>query len=359
VPPAAGRGPGLWLVLGAAVLVLVATVAVAVGLLARGNAGPAKGDLRATFTAFTGHGEPPTPDVLRQVKQILLSRMRAADMARPMVEASGSSVTVTAGSATAEGLTQIAARGRLAFRRVLYAMPDPAPAPPPANGCRVDHPDTTITDKAAALASAKAKLGAAYQVAEAIDRVDYPFDAAALAQLAPFAMLTCTEVAALPVAMQFLIPTLTCAILNARAPDALSGATDQAAACDDLQPTANRYYLDVAKVQGTDVSGAEASFDPAGAGWQVQLHFTGAGQAKWTALTREVTANADQPSQRQVAIVLDSVVISAPEIQSVITGDAVITAASLDRARSKILAAQLRYGLLPVRLIVQSVSAVR
>jgi preprotein translocase subunit SecD len=360
-PPPARRGPWLWLAIGGVVFVVVVAIAVMVGFLVRGSTGPAKGDVSVTFTVFTGTGEPPAPDVLRQVKQILLSRMKAAGLARPTATASGSgsAVTVTAGGTTPERLRQIGAVGRLAFRRVLYSMPENPPgSPAPAGGCRADHPDTTVTDKASALASARTKLGPAYEVAEAIDGPDYPLDSATAARLAPFATLTCAEVAALPVPIQFVVPTITCAMLNARAPDALGVATDQAAACDRQERGSNRYFLDVAKVQGTDLSGADASYAAASGGWQVQLHFTGTGQERWTALTREVTANGDQAPRTQVAIVLDSVVLSAPEIRGVITGDAIISG-GIDAVGAKTLAAQLRYGALPVRLIVQSVSTVR
>src|SRR5262249_17491598 len=95
----------------------------------------------------------------------------------------------------------------------------------------------------------------------------------------------------------------------------------------------------------------------------VKLHFTGKGQGKWTALTQEAMQNAQQQQSQgqggdQVAIVLDNEVVSAPQIQSVIVGDAVINGGSIDEDRSKLLATQLKYGALPVNFAIQNFQTV-
>jgi preprotein translocase subunit SecD len=60
-----------------------------------------------------------------------------------------------------------------------------------------------------------------------------------------------------------------------------------------------------------------------------------------------------------VAIVLDQRVLSAPTIQAVITGDAIITGGTIDATGARVLAAQLKYGALPVRLRVEAVKTIR
>jgi preprotein translocase subunit SecD len=55
-----------------------------------------------------------------------------------------------------------------------------------------------------------------------------------------------------------------------------------------------------------------------------------------------------QQGGSQVAIVLDNEVVSAPQIQSVIVGDAIINGSGINDVTSKTLATQLRYGSLPL-----------
>jgi preprotein translocase subunit SecD len=112
----------------------------------------------------------------------------------------------------------------------------------------------------------------------------------------------------------------------------------------------------VSKVQGTDVADANAVLDTTQNQWVVSLDFTGSGQSKWTALTREAFNNeggaCDQAalgdqSKCLVAVVLDKDVISAPEIQGVLTGQSQITG-GFTPADARELANQLKFGALPL-----------
>ena len=110
----------------------------------------------------------------------------------------------------------------------------------------------------------------------------------------------------------------------------LAGFSRGSVSCEGAQ----KYLLDVAKVEGTDVSDADGVLDTQNGEWVVSLDFTGSGQKKWTDLTREAyentggaceqTALGDQ-SRCRVAVVLDNEVISSPEIQGVLTGNSQIT----------------------------------
>ena len=102
-----------------------------------------------------------------------------------------------------------------------------------------------------------------------------------------------------------------------------------------------KYLLAPATVVGTDVKGATAGLDPAGTNqWQVGVTFTGGGQKKFTDLTTATVG-------KQVAIVLDGVVISAPVIQNTIPGDAQITG-NFSKDEAQNLANVLKYGALPL-----------
>ncbi len=170
-------------------------------------------------------------------------------------------------------------------------------------------------------------------------------------KLKPFGTLSPQEIAVLPVGMQFNVPTITCAQLDDRPAASIKDENQQAVACE----SGAKYLLDKAKVLGTDVDDANAVLDQTSS-WVVSLNFTGKGQEKWTALTREAFNNEGQACDQtalgqdgkcRVAVVLDNEIVSSPEIQGVLTGDSQITG-SFDNKSANALASQLRYGALPV-----------
>src|SRR5262249_9260682 len=146
--------------------------------------------------------------------------------------------------------------------------------------------------QAAALDAVKKKLGSAYTLAANLqDPTSAAQDPSMMAALAPFYTLSPEEVGALPVDIQFNTPTVTCEQLNGRNPSWLTAEQflgKQIVACDSEQPDV-KYKLDAAKVEGKDVAGAQALYDPtnygATGGWYVSLTFTGPGQTKWSNLT--------------------------------------------------------------------------
>ncbi len=111
---------------------------------------------------------------------------------------------------------------------------------------------------------------------------------------------------------------------------------------------APRYYLGKAALTGKGtVSSAKASFQ-SGQGWTVQMNLTSSGSSKWDAL-------AQQQFHKQVAIVLDGQVQSAPEIQpdqqafSSFGGTAEISG-NFTQDQADNLAKLIKFGALPVTL---------
>ncbi|MDX6200312.1 MAG: preprotein translocase subunit SecD [Actinomycetota bacterium] len=102
------------------------------------------------------------------------------------------------------------------------------------------------------------------------------------------------------------------------------------------------YRLGPAQVGGEDVKGATAERDQQLGEWQVIMHFTDAGQRRFTDLTSQLVG-------KQMAIVLDGEVIAAPRIMEQIDGDAQITG-SFTEESAKALASTLEYGALPILL---------
>jgi len=185
----------------------------------------------------------------------------------------------------------------------------------------------------------------AWQTAQSLNQATT--DPSVIATLQPFYKLNADQVAVLPANMQFFVPTITCSQLNGRNPQYMTDNRflgQQVVACDATTPDV-KYLLDAAKVQGTDVHSASANYDPVNyastGGWTVNLNFTGGGQAKWSNLTKDEVG-------KQVAIVLDNQVVSAPTIQSVINGPAVISGTGITADTAHTLATQLKYGALPL-----------
>jgi preprotein translocase subunit SecD len=204
-------------------------------------------------------------------------------------------------------------------------------------------------------ADAQQKVGAAaWQAASALTApVDASTDATAAQTYAAFGTLTPEEIGALPPAMQFNVPTVSCKLLNDRPPGSVQDPNQQAVACDGT----TKYLMDKAKVLGTDVSSANSVINPQNNERTVSVDWKGSGQSKWTALTKEAFDNTAEPKCQQasigpnghcgIGIVLDNKVISAPEVIAVQPGGTEITG-SFSKASADELASNLRYGALPL-----------
>lgn len=110
---------------------------------------------------------------------------------------------------------------------------------------------------------------------------------------------------------------------------------------------------------GEDVKGADASLPGAGAttaSWQIDLELTKEGDKKFEKITGKLACNPVGDPKRQLAIVLDSVIESAPQAGETVTcnqgisgGTAQITG-SFSEKEARDLSLVLRYGALPIEL---------
>jgi preprotein translocase subunit SecD len=115
-----------------------------------------------------------------------------------------------------------------------------------------------------------------------------------------------------------------------------------------------RYLLGPAPVVGSAVKTGQAEFDQNTSEWSTRVDFTGDGGDKFKAL-------ATQQVNKQVAIVLDGVVQSAPVIQPNLLTNFNNTAqitGNFTEGEAKDLASVLRFGALPVQLERQAVQTV-
>ena len=136
----------------------------------------------------------------------------------------------------------------------------------------------------------------------------------------------------------------------------------QIVSCDR---SGNKYALDVAKVQGTQIAHAAAGLSTTSNQWEVTLRLNSAAASAFGALTlhqyntyyRAAQAgNQDDYWLDTIAVVLDGNVVSAPQIQSAIPGGNAQITGNFTRAQAEELAAQLQSGALPADFRVSSVS---
>jgi preprotein translocase subunit SecD len=369
------------------------------------------GGSRVTYTAKTLTGKDPSAESLEEARRIIESRANGYGVSEAEVVTEGNNhIVVSLAGESSDALAELGQQAELRFRKVLKVTTDsgaiaPAATPTPSGSATpspgasasaspaakpagtpsasaspggqggmaatptpsasgavtptpstsaTPEPDTSQMTREERLAAVQAKIGP--QLWAAANGLQAPPDAStdptAATTYAKFATLKGDEVAVLPPNIQFNVPTITCAQLADREPGSIADVKQQAVSCEGAQ----KYLLDVAKVEGTDVSDADGVLDTQNGEWVVSLDFTGSGQKKWTDLTREAyentggaceqTALGDQ-SRCRVAVVLDNEVISSPEIQGVLTGNSQITGDFNSKSANE-LASKLRYGALPL-----------
>ena len=122
-----------------------------------------------------------------------------------------------------------------------------------------------------------------------------------------------------------------------------------------------------AELEGDDVADAVPVFDTNSAVWAVSLDLTGEGGVKFAEMTGVAASYPPGDPRRQIAIVLDAVVVSAPAVNpdvqpgvGITGGRALITVGTGEDAQQEAadLALILRYGSLPVEFEVSAVQKV-
>ena len=351
-----------------------------------------QGGMSMTLTASLPGGATPDSEKMTLARQILEDRINGNGLVEPDIVVDGSDkivVNVAGKDADTEQLRKIAEPAALRFREVLKQTGDLNSNPdevtpsesasassdgsgdPSASasdsGAPGDNPSGTPTetkppvptaDQEAARKAIADKVGTdLYAEAEALTAP--PTDAESMAKFAPFGQLTGVEVASLPAAMQYNVPTIGCKQLNRRPPGSIEPVDQQVVGCnkpDEEQVKAGKAgyvksFLDVAKVVGEDVSNAGSGPDQQNPGsWMVNMEFTSGGSDKWAALTQATVG-------KQVAIVLDNLVVSDPQIREAMSGSAQITG-NFKAQEAKTLAEQLKYGALPVAFNVDAIEEV-
>jgi preprotein translocase subunit SecD len=350
--PGASRGLHVGRYLGAlaAILVLLYTI---VALAGPNNdpLTPKLGlDLQGGASVILTPKTTPKSGQLQTAVDILNRRVNGAGVAEAEVVTQGNNIVVSLPGGNRDSIAGLATTAQLRFREVLQALPGSNGATATASPQPTSATVTTTTKPSAkpapsATASKKASgraLSAALVAAptpspttsSAAKPAATPTPSASSSAAADDGVLVHTGDPYTPQALA----ALDCTDKKARRSVVDDDPTKPIVACS--QEGDEKFQLDVAKVVGTDVKTATAQRDQQLGEWQIIVKFTGKGQNKWTDLTAATVG-------KRVAIALDAVVISAPNIQERIDGDAQISG-QFTRDSSADLANVLKYGALPL-----------
>jgi preprotein translocase subunit SecD len=293
-------------------------------------------------------GEQVTEDTIAQAIDIIRQRVDASGVAEAEITSQGGSNIVVAlpGEPDEATLDLVRESAQMLFRPVLYvggpeavALDEPTATPDPAvPDAEVTQPEgeegtDASTDDAADAATDDAAAADAATPADASDPAWLTEDL-----LAEFAALDCTD----PV--------------NLRGGSALVGDPDAAIVACDFEATA-KYALGPVEIRGERIASASSGLNttPSGAitnEWITTISFDGEGTTQFRDVTTRLL---DLPSPRnQFAMVLDGLVVSAPQVNDIIPNGQAIISGTFTRESAGTLARQLNFGALPLTFEVLS-----
>jgi preprotein translocase subunit SecD len=375
----------------------------------------------ATLTAQTTNGKPLNSSYMKEAIAIMIARVNGAGFSGAQVQQQGSNnivVTVPGKNAT-DVLNLVGQTAQLLFRQVLLvggpgstastattptptpsglpstipsttpsSSPSSTPSSPnsPANTSSphaAGLPGSSGPDGAQGLSSGAQLLGAKAHASSSPSSSPHPSTSpSGSTSASPTPTATSTAPASTPAAgnaslvtpsVRKLFDKLDCSNLNkwksqiGYTTKEYDNPNQQIVSCANPSSgfgVGTKFVLDKAKVLGKEVTGAQAgvasSQQSLSNKWQVNVSLNGAGAAAFATLTSDMFSKygtAGNNPLDDLAIVLDGVVISAPQIQGAIPGgQAQIT--YFPQSEAQLLAQQLNYGALPVTLTKQSVVSV-
>jgi preprotein translocase subunit SecD len=293
-----------------------------------------QGGAQVILTPKTETGQNASAAQLTAAVEILRQRVDASGVSEAEVVIEGNQIVVSVPGGNRDSIATVTKAAQMQFRRVktqepvapiATTAPNPSASPTPTTGAGAGTPSPTATTNKRPLTSGLLAAGTPSP------------------SPSPSASSSTPAVVSGAVYSEANYAALDCRNPKARAGGAPDLPNKEVVACD--RDGNFKYRLDVAKVVGKDIKGANVGNNQTTGEVEVNLSFKGSGQDRWTNLTRE--AFNQPPPTNQVAIVLDGVVISAPQINGVINADAQITG-QFTQKEGQDLANNLKFGALPV-----------
>lgn len=328
---------------GAAGLAVLLAVALATGVLPgpRDRTAAASGNTTVTLVPSVLPGTPSRAQ-LDAARDTLLHRFAAMQLpTRSITVNQDGTLTVRiAAKVPLDELRMLVSPGGLTSRAVLAAAADHPPSEPVTS----DPPTTP----APTLDQVRALVGdAAYAAAADLHQV--PTDGATLAALAPFRGLTPGEVAVLPDTIQFYVPMISCAQLDARDPYYAWGGgrlNQTIVACGpvDYGRGEQKLLLTGSLMQPSAVVAADYRYDlQQRGGWYVEAYVTPDAAHIWSVFTNAHVGD-------RIAYLVDTTAVMVPQLRSGLT--APVWFGQLTKVTAARYAAMLDTGLLKIDLMV-------
>jgi len=336
-----------------------------------------QGGTRVTLTARTPDGSPPSRDSLNLARQVIERRVNGIGVSGTEVILDGNNVVITVPGEQGDQAKTLGKTAKLSFRKVVpntvqpVVPPQPTPTgaattPPPTSGAPSSGAPTT--PPATATGTTKPGGGGAPAAAPAQQQSTTP-SAPATTTPPPSSSApapapsdgsvdakTAADIQAAKAlrqnpaligqdgqpnaeALQKAMDALTC---TPNVKDPLEGNDDPKlplVACD--QDNSAKYLLEPEFLPGTEISGATSGYDSQRGQWVVDLTFKSSGGSIWGDFTSK---NVGQ----QAAFVMDTKVVSAPNIQGAILGGNTQITGKFNQKTAKDLADVLNYGSLPL-----------
>jgi preprotein translocase subunit SecD len=389
--PAGHLRPGRYLALFAAIVVALYALVFFTG---DGQPKPKlgidlQGGTRVTLTARTPDGGTPTRESLDQARQIIEKRVNGIGVSGTKVVLDGNNVVITVPGDQGDQAKNLGRTAKLGFRKVVTTQPvtvappttppasgtpstgaappssgapssgapssgTPTPPPPastPAGGggapgaAHAQAPTTPPPSSPAAPPSSATPPPASSTPADgSIDEQAAKEIQAAQAIRQNPAMIPAdpNDQAAAAASQQLVQQAMDSISCLPGAVDPLVGNDDPAkplVTCDTK--STEKFLLEPEFMPGTDISDATSTYDTQRGGFVINLTFNSAGSKIWGDFT---TANVNQ----RAAFVLDTEVVSAPNIQTAILGGNTQISGSFTQSDAKNLADILKYGSLPL-----------
>jgi protein-export membrane protein SecD/preprotein translocase SecF subunit len=352
---------------GRALLVFFLLLAAVVGGIAAGGTWAPRlgldlqGGTSITLSAQTLDGSEPTQDSLDEAVAIIRQRVNGSGVAEAEVTTQGTDTIIVQvpGVGQDELVALVGQTAELQFRPVLAIVPGGAPAPQPAPEATPEatgdaEPTAETADDSASLGEQRG--ASADRASRAATRVSASQTAQATPTASPDGSAPATpepisEVSE-PVGEDLVaLLEFDCSAIE---PGRVTSPDETLITCDRELTT--RYLLGPADVVGTDIASATAGIPQAGVAWQVNLEFTAEGSDKFFESTQRLSQQ--QPPQNQFAIILDGLVVSAPQVNEPIPGGRAQITGQFTQSEAQALANVLQYGALPLAFEVSDVTSV-
>nr|WP_241267161.1 protein translocase subunit SecD [Streptomyces scabichelini] len=356
-------------------LMLIAIVALTGGMFASGHTTPRLGIDLAGGTSITleaqnepGQKNAINPTNMNTAVGIMERRVNGLGVSEAEVQTQGDRniiVNIPKGTNSQQARDQVGTTAKLYFRPVLTGAPagtgEASPSPTPSGNSTSPAPSASGNSKSPTPSATATSQGRAVTegLAAKDDTKAAPSPSTTPSGSPSPSAEPSDDGSAAAADLQKQLDALDCSTKKGRAAASekasRAGNSESVVACDPKSQY--KYVLGPVAVKGEQVDDASAVFQTqTGEGWIVQMDFDKTGSKQFADVTGKLVGQT--PPQNQFAIVLDGEIVSAPSVNSAITGGQAQISGGFNQQSAEELANILSYGALPISFKEASVTTV-